>query len=184
MAKQDKAGGLWSEVFTVPPELVERLFGKESMQAPTEMANIAAVYQTAIQSMINESIRRQRALQLQASEADRQANRLMAEAMNNIAELDAKMQQLNLQRDMIAWQGLSTLFSQVAQNWDKWFKPKKKENDQKPQTNQTNETNETNKPDEKASSISIPNFEAPKKKPSKGTNRVDFRGAVKDIIGF
>lgn len=164
MAKQDKAGGLWSEVFTVPPELVERLFGRESIQAPTEMANIAAMYQTAIQSMINESIRRQRALQMQASEADRQASRLLAEAMNNIAELDAKMQQLNLQRDMIAWQGLSTLFSQVAQNWDKWFK--------------------TNKANEKVNLPSMPKFEVPKKKSSKGTNRVDFRGAAKDIIGF
>lgn len=177
MAKQDKAGGLWSEVFTVPSELVERLFGKESIQAPTEMANIAAMYQTAIQSMINESIRRQRALQLQASEADRQANRLLAEAMNNIAELDAKMQQLNLQRDMIAWQGLSTLFSQVAQNWDKWFKTNKA-------NGTTSKANETNKPNETASPISMPKFEVPKKKPSKGTNRVDFRGAVKDIIGF
>lgn len=137
MARQDKAGGLWSEVFTIPSELVERLFGKESLQAPTEMANIAAIYQTAIQNMINESIRRQRALQLQASEADRQASRLLAEAMNSIAELDAKMGQLNLQRDIIAWQGLATLFSQVAQNWDKWFKPKRQNNNQPQSTPQS-----------------------------------------------
>lgn len=121
MQTHEKAGGLWSEVFTIPPEAMERLFGKESLRTPTEMAQIAALYRTTVQNMINQSLQRQRELQAQANQMQAYSSRIVGEAMNNLAQLEAKLQEVNLQRDLIALQGIATLLSQASQNWDKWF---------------------------------------------------------------
>lgn len=126
MQREDKSGGLWSEVFTVPPEAVERLFGKESLQAPVEMANLATIYRTAVQNLITDSLRRQRELQMRAADADRRMGQIVSEAMANIAQLEAKIDEIKTQSDWMAIAGIGQLLSHAAGNWDRWFKKKQK----------------------------------------------------------